>query len=239
MYGEGGNKRNLVMIILGLICFLGASILLHSFKGQFGQDTLGKKTVDLMPVMEDTIDVSPSSSATYPSQLTSVAQEKPETVKEQEWVVYITGSVKKPGVYRIPLGSRIFQALEAAGGFANEADQEAVNLAAMLQDGAHIKFPAKGEAGTRQGPVPTNPTAPSSGLGTSDLKASTEFINLNTAEKEDLEKLPGVGPKTAQLIIDYREKNGAYKRAEDLLLIKGIGPAKYDAVKKLVTVGQY
>ena len=81
MYGEGGNKRNLVMIILGLICFLGASILLHSFKGQFGQDTLGKKTVDLMPVMEDTIDVSSSSSATYPSQLTSVAQEKPETVK--------------------------------------------------------------------------------------------------------------------------------------------------------------
>ena len=90
----------------------------------------------------------------------------------------------------------------------------------------------------RQGPAPTNSTVPSSGIATGGLKESAELINLNTAGKEDLEKLPGVGPKTAQLIIDYREKNGTYKRAEDLLLIKGIGPAKYDAVKNLVTIGQ-
>lgn len=238
MYGEGGNKRNLVMVILGLVCFLGAAILLHSYKGQFGQETVGKKTVDLMPVMEDTIDVSPSASASNSSQLSSVTQAATETTKE-EWVIYITGSVKKPGVYRVPIGSRVYQALEAAGGFASQADQEAVNLAAILQDGAHVTFPAKGETAPRQGPAPTNSTAaPSSGIVAGGLKASAELIDLNTAGKEDLEKLPGVGPKTAQLIIDYREKNGMYKRAEDLLLIKGIGPAKYDAVKNLVTIGQ-
>jgi len=237
MYGEGGNKRNLVMMILGLVCFLGAAILLHSYKGQFGQESVGKKTVDLMPVMEDTIDVSPSASASSPTQLSSVSQDKFEAVKE-EWVVYITGSVKKPGVYRIPLGSRVYQALEAAGGFASKADQEAVNLAAILQDGAHVTFPAKGEAAPRQVTASANSAPPSSGIATEGSKVSSELINLNTAGKEDLEKLPGVGPKTAQLIIDYREKNGAYKRAEDLLLIKGIGPKKYDSVKNLVTVGQ-
>ena len=237
MYGEGGNKRNLVMMILGLICFLGAAILLHSYKGQFGQESVGRKTVDLMPVMEDTIDVSPSASVSNPSQLSSVTQATPEAVKE-EWIIYITGSVKKPGVYRVPIGSRVYQALEAAGGFASQADQEAVNLAAILQDGAHVTFPAKGEAAPRQVTAPTNSAAPSSGIATEGLKATAELIDLNTAGKEDLEKLPGVGPKTAQLIIDYREKNGTYKRAEDLLLIKGIGPAKYDAVKNLVTIGQ-
>ena len=234
MFGEGGNRRNYLLLILGLICFFSAAILLHSFKGRFGEDTAGKKTVDMMPVMEDTIDV--STSATSSSQAVSVVPVQPEAVKE-EWVVYITGSVKKPGVYRISTGSRIYNSLEAAGGFAAEADQEAVNLAAMLQDGAHIKFPAKKETVPLQ-QVPAGPAQPASSVGSIGPKASAGLININTAMREDLEKLPGVGPKTAQLIIDHREKNGAYKRAEDLLLIKGIGPAKYDAVKNLVTVAQ-
>ncbi|MGD9666500.1 MAG: helix-hairpin-helix domain-containing protein [Synergistaceae bacterium] len=237
MFGEGGNRRNYLLLILGLICFFSAAILLHSFKGRFGEDTAGKKTVDMMPVMEDTIDVSTSAqSAASSSQAVSVVSVNPEAVKE-EWVVYITGSVKKPGVYRIPTGSRIFNALEAAGGFAAEADQEAVNLAAMLQDGAHVKFPSKGETATPQ-QTPAGPAQPTSSVGSLGPKASAGLININTAMREDLEKLPGVGPKTAQLIIDHREKNGAYKRPEDLLLIKGIGPAKYDAVKNLVTVAQ-
>ena len=235
MFGDGGNRGNHLLLILGLICFVFAAILLHSFKGRFGEDTVGKKTVDMMPVMEDTIDVS-TSEQTSSSQTLSASSANPEAEKT-EWVVYITGSVKKPGVYRIPSGSRVYQALEAAGGFAAEADQDAVNLAAMLQDGSHIKFPAKGETAPRQ-QVPEVPVQPTSNAGSAGLRASEEIININTATLADLDKLPGVGPKTAQLIIDHREKNGAYKRTEDLLLIKGIGPAKYDAVKNLVTVAQ-
>ncbi len=237
MFGEGGNRRNYLLLILGLVCFVSAAILLHSFKGRFGEDTAGKKTVDMMPVMEDTIDVSTSApAAVSSSQAVSVVPVNPEAEKE-EWVVYITGSVKKPGVYRIPTGSRIYNALEAAGGFTADADQEAVNLAAMLQDGAHVKFPSKGETATQQ-QAPAGPVQPTSNAGSKGPKASEVFININTATQEDLEKLPGVGPKTARSIIDHREKNGAYKRAEDLLLVKGIGPAKYDAVKNLVTVEQ-
>ena len=235
MFGEGGNRGNHLLLMLGLVCFIFAAILLHSFKGRFGEDTAGKMTVNMMPVMEDTIDVS-SSEPTVSSQAVSASSVKPEREKE-EWVVYITGSVKKPGVYRIPAGSRVYQALEAAGGFAAEADQDAVNLAAMLQDGHHIKFPAKGET-TIPHQAPAGPVQPTSNAGSAGYNTSEELININTAMHEDLEKLPGVGPKTAQLIIDHREKNGAYKRAEDLLLVKGIGPAKYDAVKNLVTVAQ-
>ncbi len=114
MFGEGGNRRNYLLLILGLVCFVSAAILLHSFKGRFGEDTAGKMTVNMMPVMEDTIDVSTSApAAASSSQAVSVVPVKPEAVKE-EWVVYITGSVKKPGVYRIPTGSRIYNALEAA-----------------------------------------------------------------------------------------------------------------------------
>lgn len=233
MYGEGGNRRNYLLLILGLVCFVTATILLHSFKGRFGQETADKMTVNLMPVMEDTIDVSTSRS-TPPSQLSSVSSVKSEA-QEEEWVVYITGSVKKPGVYRIPVGSRIYQALDATGGFAVEADQEAVNLAAMLQDGAHIRFPAKGEIVSPQ-EMPVGPLQPISNAGSITLKASEKLININMGNLEELEKLPGVGPKTAQAIINYRDKNGAYKRTEDLLLVRGIGPAKYDAVKNLVTV---
>lgn len=238
MYGEGGNRRNLIFIFLGLLCFIGAAILLHSFKGRFGQDTAGKTTVQMMPVMEDTIEVAPPASNTASTRQLSVVPAE-TSAEKKEWVVYITGSVKKPGVYRIPAGSRVYQALEVAGGFSSEADQEAVNLAAMLQDGAHIKFPAKGEPVPRQDPASPAPSAPASGTGSiSAFDLNQGLININSAIKEDLEKLPGIGPKTAQMIIDHREKNGPYKRKEDLLLIKGIGPAKYDAVKNLVTVAQ-
>ncbi|NCC59071.1 MAG: ComEA family DNA-binding protein, partial [Synergistales bacterium] len=133
----------------------------------------------------------------------------------------------------------VYQALDAAGGFSPEADQEAVNLAAMLQDGAHIKFPAKGEAAPVNKDVPPGTAQPVSRTeGMPGPNARVDLTNINTALKEELERLPGVGPKTAEKIIEYREKNGIYQRKEDLLLVKGIGPAKYDAVKNLVTVAQ-
>ncbi|MDD4160646.1 MAG: helix-hairpin-helix domain-containing protein [Synergistaceae bacterium] len=233
MFGGNRKRGSYFLLVLGLICFAAATILLHSFKGQFGQDTAGKTTVNMMPEMEDTIDVSAPAPASLSQKGASVSS---GAVKE-EWVVYITGSVKKPGVYTIPAGSRVYQALEAAGGFTAEADQDAVNLAAMLQDGAHIKFPAKGES-LPQGHGTSSPVKPASSSGSICADESGKLVNINTAMREELEKLPGIGPKTAQLIIDHREKNGLYERTEDLLLVKGIGPGKYDAVKNLVTVAQ-
>jgi competence protein ComEA len=186
-----------------------------------------------MPVMEDTIDVSVNNGASAQvSRVPSVA----EPAVEQFWVVYVTGAVKNPGVYRIPLGSRVYQALDAAGGFRPDADKEAVNLAAMLGDGIHVHFPAKGEALREQAPQ-RQPSAGAASSGASNTR-SQAAVNINTASSQELESLPGIGPKTAQAIIDYREENGGFKRVEDLLLVKGIGPKKYDALKAAVTVGK-
>jgi len=115
MYGEGWNRRNYIFVVLGIICFLAAAGLLHTFKGRFGQDTAGKMTVNMMPVMEDTIDV--SSSEQQPSSQAVNGDAAAPGTEKGEWVVYITGAVKNPGVYRVPEGARKYQALEAAGGF--------------------------------------------------------------------------------------------------------------------------
>lgn len=216
------------MIVAGLLCFVAAAVLLHSFKGEFGQETAGDTS---MPVMEDTIDVSVR--APGPGQSAALSS-VPQSAGSARWVVYVTGAVKKPGVYEIPQGSRTYQALEAAGGFNADADREAVNLAAMLGDGLQIHFPAKGEK-REEG----NTSAVHSIAGqTQQQAAQGTLININSASQQELESLPGIGPKTAQAIIAYRESNGGFKRAEDLLLVKGIGPKKYDALKAAVTVGK-
>jgi competence protein ComEA len=236
MYGKSGNKLSFLMIFLGLLCFLVAAVLGYSFKGRFGQDTAGKSSIEsAMPVMEDTIDVSANNTPALQRLSSGVQTAQEESSKK--WVVYITGSVKKPGVYEIPAGARIYQALEIAGGFSANADQEAVNLAAMLEDGSHIRFPAKGEANVNNAASPAAVQVQTSGTQ-ANKKRSSELININTAGQSDLEQLPGIGPKTALSIINYRDANGGFKRPEDLLLIKGIGAKKYDAIKSLVTVGK-
>jgi len=224
-------ERHYVLIIAGLLCFAAAAVLLYSFKGRFDD---GSSDEAAMPVMEDTIDVSVNNGAS--AQVSGVSSAA-EPAVEQFWVVYVTGAVKNPGVYRIPLGSRAYQALDAAGGFRPDADKEAVNLAAMLGDGLHVHFPAKGEALREQAPPQVQAVGGTASRGSSNAR-SQAAVNINTASSQELESLPGVGPKTAQAIIDYREENGGFKRVEDLLLVKGIGPKKYDALKAAVTVGK-
>lgn len=234
MFGRNGNRHSVLLLVLGLVCFLSAAVLIHSFKGRFGQDTVGKITVDLQPGSEKTTDSEPSEKT--PRQVAAVTEKVPEE-KSGEWEVYITGAVISPGVYAVPAGSRIHAALKAAGGFSAEADIEAVNLAEKLADGSHIRFPAKGEAPAPERVVQdgvSNPSAVSARAP--GPKVVNGLVDINSAGSAEFQRLPGIGPKTAGKIINYREKNGAFARKEDLLLINGIGPAKYDALKDLVTV---
>ncbi len=217
----------------GILCFAVAFLLLNSFKGEFGKDTAGLSNE--MPQMEDTLDVTPRAAA--PAQIgaervASVAQSAPAAAK---WVVYVTGAVRNPGVYEIAPQSRVYEALNAAGGFSSDADQEAINLAAMLADGVHIKFPRKGEA-VRQPSAPAAQPARTVQPAPRAPAASGK-ININTASLGELDTLTGIGPKTGQAIIDYREANGPFRRAEDLMKVKGIGPKKFDAIKDDITIG--
>lgn len=225
----------------GIFCFILAFVLLTSFKGQFGKDTAGKSSVP--PMMEDTVDVTPSKNSAAddaPKQIASTSSES--AAPDAKWVVYVTGAVKKPGVYEVAPGSRAYEALKAAGGFTANADQESVNLAAKLQDGQQLKFLKKGETAQQNAAAVSSSGASSSGASSrvqapSAAQSSSGRVNINTASQSELETIKGVGPKTAQAIMDYRAKNGAFSRIEDIMNVKGIGEKKFDSMRDQISTG--
>lgn len=130
--------------------------------------------------------------------------------------VDVTGAVRRPGLYRLPDGSRVADALERAGGPTRKAFLEGVNLAAPLADGQQVLVPRKPAIG---GAVPGAATGP---------------VSLSTATLEQLDTLPGVGPVTAQKILDYRSGHGAFRSVEELDAVPGIGPATVEELRELV-----
>ena len=153
--------------------------------------------------------------------LASVVTQPP---KVATLMVHVLGAVQKPGVYSLPDGARVFEAVFLAGGFTSEADQPAINLAATLSDGTQIYVPAIGEPAR---------SLPSGSVG-GDPASST--VNLNTASARELEVLPGIGPTTAQAIIQYREENGPFQSVDELLRVQGIGDAKLNAIRELISL---
>ena len=137
-------------------------------------------------------------------------------------VVHVAGAVMAPGVQRLAAGSRVIDAIEAAGGLRADADADRVNLAAELVDGTQVYVPAVGEP------------APPAVSGSSGTPAGP--IDLNTADEAALETLPGVGPATAAAIIDHRERNGPFASVDELLDVRGIGEAKLAQIRDLVRV---
>ena len=149
--------------------------------------------------------------------------------------VHVAGSVKNPGVYRLKYGSRINDGIVAAGGATSAANLDVINLATVLNEGEQIYVPKRGEkphtitnrpqlggAGGAAGGL--------NGVGGATGSAVLQLININLASVVELEQLPGVGPATAKAIVAYREKNGAFLKVEDLLKVRGIGPAKLSEI---------
>ena len=139
-------------------------------------------------------------------------------------VVQAAGAVVRPGLYRLPPGTRVDDLVTAAGGLAADADADRINLAAPLVDGQKVYVPRVGEA------VPAD-----AGPGGSP-SAAPEPIDLNTASVAQLDALPGVGPSTAQGIVEYRSQHGRFRSVDDLLNVRGIGPAKLEQIRPLVRV---
>jgi len=147
-------------------------------------------------------------------------------VGDERPVAHAAGAVVHPGVYRLDAGARVADLLAAAGGPAPEADLDAINLAAKVADGDRIYVPRHGE-------VPVGTTAAGSAGGGS---ASGGVVNLNTASVDELDSLPGVGPATAQAILDYRRQHGKFRSVDQLLEVRGIGDAKLRQIRPRVRV---
>lgn len=147
---------------------------------------------------------------------------KTQRAKARRIFVHVGGAVRRPGLYRLVDGARVDDAVRAAGGVLEDADLDALNLAARVKDGDKILVPAEGEEGS------TNAGAVQGAQGS--------LINLNTATISDLDSLPGIGPALAQRILDFRERNGGFRTVEDLLEVPGIGSKKFEELRNLVTV---
>lgn len=147
--------------------------------------------------------------------------------------VHVVGAVMRPGVYALPLDSRLFQAVEAAGGMTQEADESRINLADRVRDGQQVLVPARGAT------VPPGPTPLASGASTVTSQgnhARGSRININVASVPELESLPGIGAVYAQRIVAYRQESGPFRQTADIMNVKGIGPACYERIKERITI---
>jgi competence protein ComEA len=152
--------------------------------------------------------------------------------------VYVNGAVRYPDVYELPPGAIVRDAIEAAGGFAADADREYVNLAQPLQSGVQLRVRRLGEETAVPAAVVIPPaTAPlESAPARTGNSVAVGLVNINTATQVELETLPGIGPSTAASIISHRDENGFFATIEEIMNVSGIGPAKFAAIQELITV---
>ena len=165
-----------------------------------------------------------------------------DEVKEKEEVgnivVHITGAVKNKGILRLPEGSRISDAIEAAGGETKEADLDSINLAYTLEDGKKIYIPSQEDKeNNEQKQYITTESGDTTNIKeNSKIEGENEKVNINTANQSELETLPGIGSSLASRIIEYREQNGKFNSIEELKNVKGIGDAKFEDLKNSATI---
>jgi competence protein ComEA len=138
-------------------------------------------------------------------------------------VVHVAGAVRRPGLYRLQEGKRVADAVARAGGAAASADTSAINLAAPLADGIQVVVPARA------------PVAPDGGGAGASAPPPAGRVSLGSATAVELDALPGIGPVTAQKIVDYRSAHGGFRSVDDLDAIPGIGPARVEQLRDLVT----
>jgi competence protein ComEA len=231
---ELDRPRLALYVALGLIvCFLGARYL---------------RTQVVAPRGGEGVAAGPAApaAATAPAQgeAAGTATVRLDRADGGRVTVHVAGAVRRPGVYRLPAGSRVDDALRRAGGATRRADVDAVNLAAKLEDGRQVLVPAPaaaigGGGGTGGGAAPAGGAGAVAGAGPAGAAAPggrPTPINLNTATLEQLDTLDGVGPGIAQRILDYREQHDGFRSVEELGEVPGIGAKRLATLTPLVTV---
>lgn len=222
------NKKKII-IILGIVLMLFIVYLIYESINQ------SSKEIDFNILLDGAENINIENEEELNKSVNFVDNdvvESDETVEIKETiVVHITGEVKNEGVIYLEKGARIIDAIKEAGGETKQADLSQVNLAYELQDGQKIYIPNKNEKISEYivgGNGNTN-------INSINSKEETK-VNINTANQSELDSLPGIGPATAQKIIEYRNQNGNFKKIEDLQNVKGIGQAKYEEIRNNIEV---
>lgn len=236
--GLSGVPRH-VLVCAGILCALLVALALVHFwpggapAGDFSTTGAGEQAV----VAADTGDTGGTAGSAFPASASAGASAAPIAVD-------VEGAVREPGVYELADGSRVADAVEAAGGLARGASRTSVNLAQKVSDGMQVYVATKKEAAGAGGAAASGAGGTASGAGKaaaggaagSGTAAAGGKVNLNTASAEELQTLSGIGPALSQRIIDYRESKGPFKSVEQLKEVSGIGDAKFAAVEDSVCV---
>ncbi|MEG1584489.1 MAG: helix-hairpin-helix domain-containing protein [Anaerovorax sp.] len=207
------NKKNIRKVIAGIL------ILAVAFCAYLWREKKGE------PSTEDFFMVNEEISSTDEGSTKAAIGENEEREKNTI-LVHVAGAVKNPSVVELQEGMRLFEAVEAAGGFLQEADTNYLNLAEKLIDGEKIYVPLIGEEASMN-------MVGSSQVGLGQKQA---LVNINSANFEELQTLTGIGPSTAEKILDYRNTSGKFKKIEDLKNVSGIGEKTFEKFKDKICV---
>ncbi len=203
------------------------AILVMFFVGLAGVIYFGYNTSGYTSDKDDTDIIFKGATISNPPK--DIATESPN---KEMYEVYLCGCVKKPGVYTLEAGSRLYEYLELAGGYTLEADTEYENLARTLSDGEKVYFPSKEQVSSGEFLDNLVTNAPNY-----DNEATTkQKVNINTAGIDELTTLTGIGESRAKTIIEYRQKNGKFEVIEDIMLVNGIKQSIFDNIKEQITV---
>lgn len=200
-----------------VVCLVIILVLLITFGWKLYQSE--KDTITIIPVAEESTNVKSTE----------------EELKPKICMVHIAGAVHHPGVYQLEEGKRIIDAVKMAGGEREEANLDAVNLAAILYDGQKIIIPMISE-NKEDMLTSVSETYEVSQQNMSSSGSSLALLNLNAATLPQLEALPGIGPVLAKRILDYRRMNGLFQYVEEVMNVTGIGEKKFEGIKELITV---
>lgn len=204
------------------VCYLGIALFFIFSAGCKEKERI---PLEEIPVEESVQDTEDKNNEKINSADQSARQERES--EDAVLFVYVCGAVNRPGVYELEAKSRVYAAIQAAGGMTEEADQNYLNQAESLKDGQQVYVPSKGEAET---------DADSSKGEHVMREKDNGKVNLNTAGKEELMTLTGIGEAKAESIIRYREENGGFQKPEELMQIEGIKTGVFNKIKEQITV---
>lgn len=171
--------------------------------------------------------VAPPATGSIPTDTPNPSETRSETPMG-ELFVHVAGAVRRPGLYALPEGSRVADAIDLAGGASGKADLDAINLAELLVDGAKIDVLERGGA--------SNPPVPTTSTDSAAATPAPATVDINTADATMLETIPGIGPVLATAIVQHRDENGPFPSVDALIDVSGIGPATLESVRPYVTV---